>query len=124
MRDTWGIEPVDSSPAPPGLQRIVDNKPSSLTPPKGLTSEQQTALNVGACPRPGVALRWAAEIRQALRNALILHRRYWRDFEPNPGERRANDPQGFIALGPLAWATLRHDQDLAVTITSDYLPRA
>jgi hypothetical protein len=61
---------------------------------------------------------------EALRNALILHRRYWRDFEPNPGERQANDPQGFIALGPLAWATLRHDRGLAVTVTSDYLPRS
>jgi hypothetical protein len=54
----------------------------------------------------------------ALRNALILHRRYWRDFESNPGERQANDPQGCIALGPFAWATLRHHRGLAVTSTS------
>jgi hypothetical protein len=43
--DTWGIEPVDSSPTPPGFQPIVDNKPSPLTLPSGLNSEQQTALN-------------------------------------------------------------------------------
>jgi hypothetical protein len=61
---------------------------------------------------------------EALRNALVMHRRYWRDFEPNPGERQANDPQSFIALGPLAWATLRRDRGLPVTITSDYLPRS
>jgi hypothetical protein len=55
---------------------------------------------------------------EALRNALILHRRYWRDFEPNPGGRLARKPDGFIALGPLAWATLRRDRGLPVTITS------
>jgi hypothetical protein len=52
-----------------------------------------------------------------------MHRRYWRDFEPNPGERQNKDPSGFIALGPLAWATLRRDRGFACTITSDYLPR-
>jgi hypothetical protein len=54
----------------------------------------------------------------ALRNALVLHRRYWTEF----GE--ANDPKGFIALGPLAWATVRRDRGLAVAVTSDYLPRS
>jgi hypothetical protein len=61
---------------------------------------------------------------EALRNALVMHRQYWRDFEPNPGERREKDPRGFIALGPLAWATLRRDRGLPVNITSDYLPRS
>ena len=55
---------------------------------------------------------------EAPRNALILHRRYWLDFEPNPGGRLARKPDGFIALGPLAWATLRRDRGLPVTITS------
>lgn len=54
----------------------------------------------------------------ALRNALVLHRRYFTESE------KANDPEGFIALGPLAWATLRHDRGLPVTIRSDYLPRS
>ena len=61
---------------------------------------------------------------EALRNALVLHRQYWRDFEPNPGERQNKDPVGFIALGPLAWATLRRDRGFACGITSDYLPRS
>jgi hypothetical protein len=61
---------------------------------------------------------------EALRNALVMHRSYWRDFEPNPGEHLDNDPQGFIALGPLAWATLRRDRGLPLGITSDYLPRS
>jgi hypothetical protein len=80
--DTWGIEPVDSS----------------LTLPNGLTSEPQTALNAPHAQsdresHPAGLPRFD----EALRNALIAHRRYWRDFEPNPGERQANDPQGFSA---------------------------
>jgi len=59
---------------------------------------------------------------ESLRNALVLHRRYWRDFEPNPGERQYRNPFGFIALGPLAWATLRRNQGLTFDIASEYLP--
>jgi hypothetical protein len=61
---------------------------------------------------------------EALRNGLVGHRQYWRDFEPNPGERQSKDPTGFIALGPLAFATLRRDRGVASGITSDYLPRS
>ena len=61
---------------------------------------------------------------EALRNALVMHRRYWFELEINPGERLERDPQGFIALGPLAWATLRRDQSLPFAVTSDYLPRS
>lgn len=60
---------------------------------------------------------------QALRNALVLHRRYWAEIQADPGEAQDSDPAGFIALGPLAWAALRHDQGLPVGIRSDYLPR-
>jgi Immunity protein 49 len=62
---------------------------------------------------------------EALRNALLWHRHYWTDFEPNPGERHQRHyPEGFIALGPLAWATLRRDASLPFSMTSDYLPRS
>lgn len=60
---------------------------------------------------------------QALRNALVLHRRYWAEIQPDPGESQDSDPAGFIALGLLAWAAMRHDQGLPVGIRSDYLPR-
>lgn len=65
----------------------------------------------------------AAKFDAALRNALVLHRRYWADLQPNPGEAQDSDPAGFLALGPLAWAAMRHDQGLPVGIRSDYLPR-
>jgi Immunity protein 49 len=61
---------------------------------------------------------------EALRNALVWHRHYWTDFEPNPGEHLHRHPEGFIALGPLAWATLRRDASLPFSMTSDYLPRS
>jgi hypothetical protein len=65
----------------------------------------------------------AAKFDTALRNALMLHRRYWSEMQPNPGEPQDSDPAGFIALGPLAWAALRRDLGLPVGIRSDYLPQ-
>jgi len=65
----------------------------------------------------------AAQFDKALRNALVLHRRYWSELQPNPGEAQDSDPAGFIAVGPLAWAAMRHDQGLPVGIRSDYLPQ-
>ena len=61
---------------------------------------------------------------QTLRDGLMTHRRFWRDIEMNPGERQTHDPDGFIALGPLAWAAMRYRLGLPVNITSDYLPRS
>jgi len=58
---------------------------------------------------------------QSLRNALVMHRLYWRNFEPNPGEGRTDRQDTFIALGPLAWAAMRYPR-LGVGIRSDYLP--
>lgn len=64
----------------------------------------------------------AERFDQALRNALALHRRYWTEVEPNPGEPQDSDPAGFLALGPLAWAALRHDLGLPSAVRSAYLP--
>ena len=61
---------------------------------------------------------------QTLRDGLMTHRRFWRDVEMNPGEPQTHDPDGFIALGPLAWAATRYRRGLPVNITSDYLPRS
>jgi len=61
---------------------------------------------------------------QALRNALLDHRFFWRDIEMNPGRSQAHEPDGFIALGPLAWAAMRYRVGLPVNVRSDYLPRS
>ena len=41
-----------------------------------------------------------------------------------PGQRWHDDPDGFIALGPLAAVAARQDAGLPVGLTSDYLPRS
>ena len=61
---------------------------------------------------------------ERLRNALQMHRRYWSAFGPAPGQRWHDDPDGFIALGPLAAVAVRQDAGLPVGLASDYLPRS
>jgi hypothetical protein len=53
---------------------------------------------------------------EALQKALDLHRRYW--------ERggRANDPEGLLALGPLAAACLALERRQPVEVSSPYIP--
>lgn len=67
------------------------------------------------------ASRGWAPVNDILRQALTYHRHYWRDIQPG-GEPQNRKTESFIALGPLAYAALRHDADLPVSIRSDYLP--
>jgi hypothetical protein len=55
---------------------------------------------------------------QALVEALELHKSYW-----TADEDRAKDPEGRIALGPLAIACLAHDGEIRIEVESDYLPK-
>ncbi|WP_327245087.1 immunity 49 family protein [Streptomyces sp. NBC_01320] len=55
---------------------------------------------------------------QALVEALELHQAYW-----TADEDRAKDPDGRIALGPLAIACLAHDGEIPLTVESAYLPK-
>jgi LysM repeat protein len=66
---TWGIKQVDSAPIPPDFRPIVDNTPSSLTLPKGLTSEQQTELNATLVARQKAVTARDAATDPATRNA-------------------------------------------------------
>ncbi|MEU6280436.1 immunity 49 family protein [Streptomyces sp. NPDC047028] len=56
---------------------------------------------------------------EALVEALEHHRRYW-----TADVQRADSPEGFVALGPLAIACLAYDSGFPVEVESDYLPRA
>ncbi len=56
---------------------------------------------------------------KALVEALQLHRQYW-----TANERRADSPEGFVALGPLAIACLAHDSGFPIDVESEYLPKA
>ncbi len=60
----------------------------------------------------------------ALLKALENHRHYFSSVEPNPGEDQSNDPLGFIALGPLAFAASMARRGWPITVASDYLPRS
>ena len=56
-------------------------------------------------------------VNAGLVEALELHKKYWGSGE------RAKDPLGFLALGPLAMASLAYDLKLGLTVESDYLPK-
>ncbi|MFI9817839.1 immunity 49 family protein [Saccharothrix variisporea] len=60
-----------------------------------------------------------AEFNDALAEALRAHNTYWSKTE----ERRAS-PVGYLALGPLALATIAQDAGTTIAVTSDYLPAA
>jgi hypothetical protein len=55
---------------------------------------------------------------QALVEALELHKEYW-----TADEDRAKDPEGRIALAPLAITCLAHDGGIPIEVESDYLPK-
>ncbi|GAB3716138.1 hypothetical protein GCM10027598_25650 [Amycolatopsis oliviviridis] len=58
-----------------------------------------------------------AKFNESLANALELHKRYW-----TADEERLRDPEGFVALGPLAIACLARDAGVTIEVESDYLP--
>jgi hypothetical protein len=63
-----------------------------------------------------VMLGDAAAFNASLASALELYKKYWSHA------KRAYAPEGQLAWGALAMASLAHEQGLAVTVESDYLP--
>ncbi|MEP6859855.1 MAG: immunity 49 family protein [Deltaproteobacteria bacterium] len=59
----------------------------------------------------------SAPFNEALHFALERHKKYWGNA------KNKTDPEGLIALGPLAMASLAHDTGIAIEVESDYLPR-
>jgi hypothetical protein len=60
--------------------------------------------------------RDAPAANAALRKAVECHRTYW------SGAGRRNEPEGLIALAPLALACVGRDLGFAFDVTSEYLP--
>lgn len=58
----------------------------------------------------------AAAFDDALAFALERHKKYW-----SKGGRKL-DPLGWLALGPLAFASLAHDAGVSFTVVSEYIP--
>ncbi|GGO53663.1 hypothetical protein GCM10012287_40850 [Streptomyces daqingensis] len=59
-----------------------------------------------------------AGFNEALAEALTLHKTYW-----TADEDRAKDPDGRIALGPLAITCLAYDGGIPIEVESEYLPK-
>ncbi|MEC3979849.1 immunity 49 family protein [Amycolatopsis sp. H20-H5] len=59
-----------------------------------------------------------AKFNETLAEALELHKRFW-----TKEQERVNDPNGFVALGPLAVACLARDAGVAIEVESEYLPK-
>lgn len=55
---------------------------------------------------------------QALAESLELHKAYW-----SADDTRADDVDGYLALGPLAIACLAFDAGFPIEVESDYLPK-
>ncbi len=65
----------------------------------------------------------AERFNQALHKALAEgHKVYYGQIEVNPDEDQSDEPEGFIALGPLAFACAMRDRGWPITVKSDYLP--
>lgn len=64
------------------------------------------------------ALGQPDEFNSALVEALELHRDYWA-----ADDERRRDPDGFVALGPLAITCLAHDAGIPIEVESEYMPR-
>jgi hypothetical protein len=58
-----------------------------------------------------------APFNEALHFALERHKKHW------GSAKNKTDPEGLLALGPLAMASLAHDTGIAIEVESDYLPR-
>jgi hypothetical protein len=58
----------------------------------------------------------AEPFNESLRFAIERHKNYW-----NKGDRKRKGT-GFLAIGPLALASLAYDAGLTITVESDYLP--
>lgn len=65
-----------------------------------------------------VALGEIAPFETALEFALERHKKYW-----SKGKRK-QDPDGFLALGPLAISSVAFDAGIPVKIQSEYIDRA
>jgi hypothetical protein len=66
----------------------------------------------------------AEAFNDALRKVLEAHRSYYGERRFSPPQYQENDPRGFIALGPLAFAVAMRARGWPITVESDYLPRS
>lgn len=97
------------------LQAALD----ATDPSKVGLSDEDFVLNI-LVPEMQMLFRFAlgeiVPFGEALEFALERHKKYW------SASRRQKDPHGFLALGPLAIASIAFDADMPISVESDYLP--
>jgi len=98
------------------LQAALD----ATDPRRATLSDEEFVLNI-LVPEMQMLFRLAlgeiAPFGAALEFALERHKKYW-----SKGNRK-RDPNGFLALGPLAIASLAVDAGMPIDIESEYAPR-
>jgi hypothetical protein len=82
-------------------------------------SDEEFVLNI-LVPEMQLLFRLSAgelaPFDEALLFALERHKKYWSKTS------RKHDPDGYLALGPLALASLAHEAGMPMEVKSDYLP--
>jgi Immunity protein 49 len=83
-------------------------------------SDEEFVLNI-LVPEMQLLFRLAigeiAPFNEALQFALERHKKYW-----GKGNRK-RDPDGYLALGPLAIVAIAHNAGMPIEVESEYLPR-
>lgn len=97
------------------LQRALD----ATDPERFKLADEEFVLNI-MVPEMELLFCFAngdrADFQETLQFTLERHKRYW------TRANRKRDPDGYIALGPLAIASMAHQAGFAVEVESDYLP--
>jgi hypothetical protein len=98
------------------LQAALD----ATDPTHAKLSDEEFVLNI-LVPEMQMLFRLAlgeiAPFGSALEFALARHKKYW-----SKGNRK-QDPDGFLALGPLAIASVAFDAGIPIEVESEYAPR-
>jgi Immunity protein 49 len=98
------------------LQQAVD----ATDPEKAPLSDEEFVLNI-LVPQMELLFRFVkgeiAPFNETLQFALERHKKYWSKAS------RKRDPDGFIALGPLAIAAKARKAGMPIEVESDYLPK-
>ncbi len=98
------------------LQRALD----ATDPERFKLTAEELVLNI-IVPEMELLFHFAtgdrAAFQESLQFALARHKKYW------SRATRRRDPDGYLALGPLAIASMARQAGFAIEVESDYLPK-
>lgn len=89
-------------------------------PAKNKILDEEFVLNI-IVPEMQMLFRLAVgeviPFHEAVEFALVRHKKYWSK------SNRKRDPDGYLAMGPLAIARLAYDAGIHIEVNSEYLPK-